>query len=94
MLDNFSTPLDALFNITGLIGMALILLAYFMQQLGRWQHNKLPYLLSNITGAACLMVSLLWSWNLASFLLECAWLSISIYGLLKYKRSKVRGLPE
>lgn len=87
MLDNFSTPLDALFNIAGLIGMAAILLAYFMQQIGKWPHNKLPFLIANITGALCLLISLLWSWNLASFMLECAWLVISLYGLYKYHRS-------
>lgn len=87
-MSNFHESLNILFNTIGIIGMVAILLAYFMQQIGKWRSDAPPYLLTNIGGAGGLLISLLWSWNLASFLLECAWLTISMLGLIKYYRRK------
>lgn len=72
-----------LIDIIGLVGVVLILLAYFFSQIGRWQHNSYPYLYSNLFGAILVMYSLYFNWNLASFVIECFWLLISIYGLTK-----------
>ena len=79
---------DTIFNTIGILGMVAILVAYFMQQMGRWESNEPKYLLPNIGGASGLLISLLWNWNLPSFLLECAWLLISRVGLIKYYRSR------
>ena len=76
--------LNTLFNTIGMMGMVVILLAYFILQLGKWKASEPPYLYTNIIGSSCLIVSLLWAWNLALFLLQCAWIIISLYGLMKY----------
>ena len=91
MISVVMDSLDTLFNAVGIIGMVGILLAYFMLQLGRWQAHKPHYLYTNIIGSSCLIVSLCWSWNLALFLLQCAWIMISGYGLIKYYRKARKG---
>jgi len=48
---------DALFNAIGIIGMIIILLAYFMLQLERWQSHSPRYLYANIIGSHMVMES-------------------------------------
>lgn len=82
--------LSYLFNVIGLIGMVCILLAYFMQQQFGWKPDSLKYLLANCVGAGCLIISLLWDWNLPVFLLECIWFCISLFGLWKWWKNRAR----
>lgn len=81
--------LSLMFNIVGMIGTLSFLIAYFMLQKDKWKYDGFEYLVANFLGAVCLITSLLWHWNLASFLLECAWLSISAYGIWKWWKRKV-----
>jgi hypothetical protein len=67
----------------GLLGVVLILLAYFLLQAGRLRGNALPYQLLNALGAVLVMVSLLYAFNLSAFLMELAWLLVSIYGMVR-----------
>ena len=67
----------------GLLGVVLILLAYFLLQAGRLRGNALPYQLLNALGAVLVMVSLLYAFNLSAFLMELAWLLVSIYGIAR-----------
>ncbi len=67
----------------GLLGVVLILLAYFLLQVGRLRGNALPYQLLNAAGAALLLVSLAYAFNLSAFLMELAWLLVSIYGIAR-----------
>lgn len=67
---------------TGLIGVALVLLAYFLLQARKLHGNAMPYQLMNALGALGVLVSLVFGkFNLSAFLLELAWLLISIYGI-------------
>lgn len=93
MIESIANSLDALFDTLGILGMCAILLAYFMMQQGTWSSHKPPYLYTNLLGASCLLASLLWSWNLASFVLELAWITITLYGLMKYYRNANRQEP-
>ena len=81
--------MDILFNSIGLIGMLLLLGAYFLLQRGTVASHDPLYLWMNLTSAVALGISLLWSWNLACFLIECAWVMISVYGLIKLRRGNV-----
>lgn len=74
-------------DLVGLSGVSLILLAYLFSQLGRWAHDDYAYLCANLTGAILVMFSLYHNWNLSSFVIECFWLLISIYGLMKRYKS-------
>ena len=68
----------------GYIGVALVLLAYLFLQARILLSNGLLYQLLNVFGALGLILSLLFgSFNLAAFLMETAWLLISVYGILR-----------
>ncbi len=67
----------------GLIGAALILLAYAGVQLKKLDPHKPRALLLNLTGAALVLVSLYFEFNLAAALLEGAWVLIALWGIIQ-----------
>ena len=71
------------YNILGILGAALIIAAYLLLQINRLKPDGAPYLLMNAAGALFIILSLIFSWNLAAFIIEIFWLLISIYGLIK-----------
>ena len=73
----------------GLLGVVLILLAYFLLQAGHMRGHSLAYQLMNAFGALLVLVSLLYAFNLSAVLMELAWLAVSIYGIFRGHR---RGL--
>jgi membrane-bound ClpP family serine protease len=70
-------------NTIGVIGVFLVLLAYLLLQLNRISAESLNYSLLNTIGSAFILISLYFYWNLASGIIEIAWLIISLYGLMK-----------
>ena len=71
----------AWYDWVGLGGTLLILSAFFLLQAGRIGGTDPRYQVSNAIGSAGVLVSLLGSFNLSVFLLELAWLLVSLYGL-------------
>lgn len=68
----------------GYIGVALVLLAFFLLQERKLQGSSLIYQLMNILGAIGVMLSLgFGNFNLAAFLMQVAWLLIGAYGLVR-----------
>ena len=67
----------------GLIGVALTLLAYFLLQAGRVRGDGVLYQWMNALGAAGVLLSLFYAFNLSAFLLEFLWLLISVYGMVR-----------
>jgi hypothetical protein len=43
--------------------------------------------LLNTLGAVFILISLLYDWNLASFVMEVIWLTLSLYGTIKGYRA-------
>lgn len=78
------TPYDLL----GLIGVALILLTYLLLQLEKVSARDWRYSAMNAVGAVLILISLVFSFNLASFVIEIAWLGISLFGLFKAWRTR------
>jgi len=76
----------ALPDIIGLIGVGLILLTYGALTLERMDPKGWPYSAGNAIGAVLILISLIFSFNLASFVIEIAWLVISLFGLWKARR--------
>ncbi len=73
----------------GLIGVVLVLLAYFLLQARKLHGNGTTYQLMNALGALGVLLSLTFGkFNLSAFLLELAWLLISIYGIVFGVRSR------
>ncbi|MCB1697391.1 MAG: hypothetical protein KDI10_07520 [Halioglobus sp.] len=70
----------------GMLGTLLVVLAYCLLQLERIDPRALPYNMINLVGAACLLLSLCFNFNLASFVIEIFWITASLVGLWKYYR--------
>lgn len=82
------TVIDWLFEGIGIVGVICFLIAYYLLQSEKIAASDLVYLLLNLIGALLVMISLLWRWNFSAFLLEAAWMLISIYGIVKYMRKR------
>jgi len=80
--------LDAYFNTIGLVGVAMMLAAFFSLQVGKITPQAPFYLWCNLIGALAVIVSLCRFWNLSSFVIECFWAAISLWGIIKRKRGK------
>jgi hypothetical protein len=80
--------MDILFNIIGLLGVFLILLAYFLITKGAVTNKDVSFHVMNLIGAILLLISLMWSWNLPSVIIEICWISISLWGLYKIRKCK------
>jgi hypothetical protein len=79
-----------LHDFVGNIGVLLVLLAYLLLQVEKLSLNSLMYSLLNLVGSLLIMVSLFFNFNLSSFIIEVAWLLISIYGLVRLMRRGTR----
>ena len=80
----------------GYIGVALVLLAFFLLQDRRLQGNGRIYQSMNVLGALGVMLSLLFgSFNLSAFIMQVAWLLIGSYGIVRgiRQRREARRLP-
>ena len=74
----------AWYDILGTLGVAVIILTYVLLQLGRVKSEQLAYSLLNAVGASFILVSLYYSFNFPSFIVEFFWLLISLFGIGKY----------
>jgi hypothetical protein len=75
-------------DILGTLGVALLVMAYFCMQSGKWTHDNIRLPLTNLCGAVLILISLLDSPNMPSILIEIVWISISLYGIWKIRRIK------
>ncbi len=71
------------FDFAGFAGVVLIVAAYLMLQLNRLPSTAPVYSLLNAVGAFLVMVSLVFDFNLAAFLMEAFWFLISLIGLMR-----------
>lgn len=74
-------------NPIGIVGVAIILLAYMLLQLHRMSAHSLAYTTVNAVGSVLILISLYYHMNIASLIIEIAWLAISLYGMWRaYKK--------
>lgn len=71
----------AWYDVIGTVGVAVIILTYVLLQTGKIRSESLSYSLLNAAGAALILVSLYFAFNLPSFVVEFFWLLISLYGI-------------
>lgn len=74
----------SLSDLIGIVGVFIIMIVYMLLQLEKMDAKSLSFSLLNAIGALFIIISLLFDWNLASFLMESTWMLISLYGTLKY----------
>jgi len=83
----------AWFDIIGTIGVALIILAYGAVQTRKMRSEQLSYSVMNLIGAAMILVSLRYSFNLASVVIEVFWILISLWGIVLWFRHRNSDIP-
>lgn len=76
-------------DLIGMIGVGMILLAYFLNTARLLENNKRAFYVMNIIGAAlaCYASYLINYWPFV--ILEGTWTLVSIYGLMKVMRIKM-----
>lgn len=80
----------AWYDIVGLLGSVLVVASYFLLQSGRLSGTALTYQSLNILGSGGILVSLFGGFNLSVALLQCTWIAISLYGIVRGVRSRSR----
>lgn len=71
------------YDIISIMGVAIILVAYFLLQWERLDARSYAFSLLNIIGSLMILYSLLYDWNLSAVLIEISWVCISVVGLLR-----------
>jgi len=70
-------------DFVGNLGVLLILISYLRLQMGRISAATVAYSAANGVGALLILISLLYEFNLSAFVVEAAWLMISVYGVVR-----------
>jgi hypothetical protein len=71
------------FDLTGFIGVLLIIVTYLLLQLDKLPSSSPSYSLLNATGALLIIFSLIFQFNMSAFIVEVFWFLISLLGLTK-----------
>ncbi len=79
-----------LYDIVGIAGVALIVVAYFLLQVNKISSNDVVFSLLNFVGSFLIMISLFYEWNLPSFIIEIFWMLISLIGIVRYFKNKIK----
>jgi hypothetical protein len=72
----------------GFIGVAILLLAFLLNLMGKISQQALPYILMNITGAALAGLASYLIHYIPFVILEGTWMVVSVGALLRYLRTK------
>ena len=72
-----------LFDVAGLVGVALILAGYAATTMWRLQPKSAASLLINFLGASLILLSLTRAFNLSAAIVEAAWALIALVGLIR-----------
>ena len=71
-------------DFVGNIGVFLILATYLLLQLDKIDSQALKFSMLNAMGAAAILLSLNFEFNLSAFIIESFWLLISLIGIAKF----------
>ena len=71
-------------DIIGSIGVATVIITYFLLQTDRIKSESLLYSVLNGLGAGLIVFSLFYNFNFSAFVVEFLWVLISLYGIIKY----------
>ncbi|WP_430733197.1 CBU_0592 family membrane protein [Candidatus Sulfurimonas baltica] len=72
------------YDYLGIFGVFIVLVTYFLLQLEKVQSTSLSYSLLNVFGSLLILYSLMFNWNISSFIIEFFWILISLFGVWKY----------
>ena|SRR3990167_2638527 len=74
-------------NVAGIVGVIFLLTAFFLLNTNKLSAKDLKYQVMNLSGAILILFSLFFHWNTASVLIEIAWITISLIGIIKAIRN-------
>ncbi len=80
-------------NVVGLAGVMIVVVSYFLLQIGKVRVDQLRYSLLNAIASILVLISLVAHWNLSSAIIEGFWLLISLYGCAKWLRGRRKVEP-
>lgn len=80
----------SLFDVAGLVGVAVILGGYAAATLGRLRADGAASLALNLAGASLILVSLTRAFNLSAAIVEAAWALIALAGLIRLAMKRMR----
>lgn len=83
MMDEFSIP-----DVIGMIGAIIVLTSYFFVQSDRVDATSIAYQVANMLACALIGVSLWFSFNLPSAIVQALWFLISFFGFVKNIRKR------
>jgi len=78
------------YNLIGMIGVVMVLVTYFLLQIERLSAKSFHYSFFNFLGSILILISLAYTWNLSSGVIEIVWLFISAFGVGKYFYHKAK----
>jgi hypothetical protein len=74
----------------GFIGVAIVLVAYYLLAAGKLTNDNWRYPVLNIVGTVGIIASLLQQWNLPGMVAQLVWIAISIVGIMRIMKKRVR----
>jgi hypothetical protein len=77
--------------IIGLIGTAIVVIAYALFAAGKLKGDDWRYPALNILGTAGILYSLIYQYNLPSVVMQIIWIALSLVGLVRIVRGKRHG---
>ncbi len=84
---DYGFPFDLLVDwfpdLIGCMGTIIVLAAYALLQMGKLKSNGVLFSFLNFMAAFMILISLFYTWNLAAFVMEFAWMVISAYGMVR-----------
>lgn len=76
--------MDTLMQVVGIVGAALLLLAYFNNSSKRWTPNDLAYQMANLLGAVLICINTFHFNVYGPLILNILWAVIAINGIKAY----------
>ncbi|MGE3320140.1 MAG: hypothetical protein AB7I18_12680 [Candidatus Berkiella sp.] len=70
-------------NGVGIVGVIILLMAYYLLQSKRITSESVIYSLTNLIGATFILYSLILDWNTPAVIMESVWIIISLFALFK-----------
>ncbi len=77
-------------TLIGMLGVAIVVLAYALFAAHKISGDGWQYPVLNIVGTSGILYSLLYQWNLPSFVTQVTWIVLSLVGLARQWRRKRR----
>ena len=74
--------------IIGLLGVAIVVLGYGLFAAHKLKGDDWRYPVLNIIGTLGIIVSLIYQWNLPSFVAQVTWIFLSLVGLFRMWRKR------